>query len=838
MKRRFGSFAGRILLGGVIIHAFLIPFLFSSVLFIVERGYQQEFTDYVLDNAVQLKEHLAEINDVEHVRRHLEESLMNSRIVYADLMDASGKLIIPPTGPRAATRVFREDLRFGAHDDSVYFITAPLDIASAPQPFILRLGYDESPTERQIDLAYRRGVVLASAYVLLSLLLVAFVSPQLTRPLRRLRDAAQRIAAGQSGERLDISSGITEIADLAHDLEHMRQELMHQGSALGMREARLRAIMDNVVDGIITISHRGDIESLNPAAERIFGYAAPEVIGNNLNVLLAQSYSCDYDQVRTTDERRMRALAAHETGGRRKNGETFPMEMAISEMRTDEGMLFIAIVRDITQRKQAEAELKALQEDLERRVAKRTRELAQLNRELEHQALHDALTDLPNRVLLQDRLRQATLTGQRDGHHLALLLMDLDRFKEINDTLGHHYGDLLLREVAKRTRQALRESDTIARLGGDEFAVLLPVVEDTAAAVLAARKVIEAMERSVVLEEQNFHVGISVGIAMFPEHGLDGATLMRHADVAMYVAKRAGSGYAIYDPEQDKHSVSRLALVAQLRRAIEAKQLILFYQPKINLRKGRITGVEAVARWDHPERGLMLPDDFIPLAEHTGLIKPLTLLVLDEALHALHTWHQAGLDLTMAVNLSARHLHDQDLPQQVAELMAKWHIEPSWLELEITESAIMADPLRAMDVLTRLDAMGVGLSIDDFGTGYSSLIYLKQLPVDEIKIDKSFVIDMLDNNEDLVIVRSTIDLAHNMGRRVIAEGVENKEVLDTLIHLGCDLAQGYYLSRPLTAGVLQRWLIDSPWRVLSDAPESEESAMPDKRLSGGVGQNV
>jgi EAL domain-containing protein (putative c-di-GMP-specific phosphodiesterase class I) len=287
---------------------------------------------------------------------------------------------------------------------------------------------------------------------------------------------------------------------------------------------------------------------------------------------------------------------------------------------------------------------------------------------------------------------------------------------------------------------------------------------------------------------------------------------MRHADVAMYVAKRATSGYALYDPLEDEHSVSRLAMVGELRHAIEDKQLVLFYQPKINLSEGRITGVEALVRWNHPQRGLILPNEFIPLAEHTGLIRPLTFFAIDEALHQNQLWRKAGLNLKVAINLSAHHLQDEQLAHKVEISMDQWGVSPSSLAFEITESAIMANPIRAMATLTQLSSMGIGLSIDDFGTGYSSLIYLKQLPVDEIKIDKSFVIGMLENNEDLVIVRSTIDLAHNMGRKVVAEGVESEDVLNMLVKLGCDMAQGYYISRPTSADVLTRWLLhESQW---------------------------
>jgi diguanylate cyclase (GGDEF)-like protein len=431
---------------------------------------------------------------------------------------------------------------------------------------------------------------------------------------------------------------------------------------------------------------------------------------------------------------------------------------------------------------------------------------------LEYKATHDALTDLPNRFLFHDRLQQALRAGLREKKPLALLVMDLDRFKEINDTLGHLIGDRLLQEAGRRIRGVLRESDTVARLGGDEFALLLPGarVND---AVLVVEKVQKALARPFTLEGLSLDVEASFGIALFPEHGEDADTLIRRADVAMYVAKQAGSGYALYASEQDQYTPRRLMLIGELRHAIELNQLVLHYQPKINLRTGRVTGVEALVRWQHPQHGLIPPAEFISLAEQTGAIKPLTLWVLEEALRQCQAWHQAGLTLTVAVNLSARNLQDPQLVDQVAGFLETAGAAPSRLELEVTESVIMADPARALETLTRLSAMGVRLAIDDFGAGYSSLSYLKKLPVNELKIDKTFVINMATDDNDAVIVRSTIDLAHNLGLAVVAEGVETQASWNRLAALGCDAAQGYWMSRPLPAADLTRWLAELPFGV-------------------------
>jgi diguanylate cyclase (GGDEF)-like protein len=424
----------------------------------------------------------------------------------------------------------------------------------------------------------------------------------------------------------------------------------------------------------------------------------------------------------------------------------------------------------------------------------------------EHQALHDALTDLPNRTLFHDRVGQALTSARREHIPVAVMIMDLDRFKEVNDTLGHASGDELLKQAGVRLRAALRESDTVARLGGDEFGVLLPKVVDSAAAVSVARKLRKALEEPFTIHGLALQIEASVGIALYPEHGDDVHSLLQRADVAMYVAKEHPAGCEIYAKERDEYSPDRLTLLTELRRAIDHGELVLHYQPKAELRGGEISGVEALVRWSHPTRGLIPPDEFIPLAQKTGVIVPLTFFVLNEAVRQSRTWQLEGLDLCVGVNLSARNLLDVHLPDTVGELLARWEVPPSLLELEITESTILADPIRAMHVLSRLSGMGVRLAIDDFGTGYSSLSYLKRLPVDALKIDKSFIQGMEADENDAVIVKSTIDLGRNLGLRVVAEGVETKEAWRQLLVLGCDVAQGYYLSRPVPAAELAAWV--------------------------------
>jgi diguanylate cyclase (GGDEF)-like protein len=448
-----------------------------------------------------------------------------------------------------------------------------------------------------------------------------------------------------------------------------------------------------------------------------------------------------------------------------------------------------------------------------RRIQAKNEELMAANERLELMATTDALTGLPNRTVLHDRVAHALRSATRSGTRLALLLLDLDRFKDVNDTLGHYVGDMLLQEVGVRLYGALRASDTIARLGGDEFALLLPDIGEVDDALHVARKLAHVVTEPFHIEGKDLDVGISIGIAVYPEHGADVATLLRCADVAMYVAKRTHNSYTLYEAEEDEHSPDRLGLVTQLRQAVSQDALTLHYQPKVALATGNVCGVEALVRWNHPEHGLLSPDHFIPLAKNTGLIGPLTDWVLRTALQQCHDWHRAGLHLDLAINLSTYSLHDSALPGTVSALLRQYEVAPGSLTLEITESALMADPGRALDVVTRLRESGVRVAIDDFGTGYSSLGYLKRLPVHEIKLDKSFVLGLgtYADAMDVAIVRSVIAMAQALQREVVAEGVERLEALTLLRSLGCDMVQGYYLSQPLTAAELGEWLRTAPW---------------------------
>jgi diguanylate cyclase (GGDEF)-like protein len=441
-----------------------------------------------------------------------------------------------------------------------------------------------------------------------------------------------------------------------------------------------------------------------------------------------------------------------------------------------------------------------------RRDASELRHQAATN---EYLALHDQLTDLPNRTLFHDRVEQAIVATAREGSIAAVMILDLDRFKEINDTLGHEHGDVLLAELGPRFRGVLREVDTVARLGGDEFGILLEGLHGEDEAVGVGEKLTAALVDPFLLGDTEIEVGASIGIALSPDHGGDADALMRRAEVAMYVAKAARDPLSVYSVEHDHYTKDRLTLITDLRRAIDAGEITLAYQPKLDLARLAVVGLEALARWDHPERGPVPPDVFVPLAEHTGLIRRLTPYVLNLALEQCREWGNAGLDLPVAVNLSARDLLDPGLPNLVAEVLRRHDLDPGSLVLELTEGSVMDRPAMAEEILDHLASMGVALAIDDFGTGYSSLAYLQRLPMRELKIDRSFVMGMRTNEGDAAIVHSTIDLGHNLGLIVVAEGVEDAESLERLAEMGCDIAQGYHVARPMPPDQIEGWLRSS-----------------------------
>jgi diguanylate cyclase (GGDEF)-like protein/PAS domain S-box-containing protein len=583
---------------------------------------------------------------------------------------------------------------------------------------------------------------------------------------------------------------------IERELRHMQDRHLRKTQA-----EHFYTLIENLHDLAVVMAVDGEIYYTSRSSERILGYQPETLAGQNF---LRYVHPEDAEVVQQViDQATQRSGASQRVKFRVRSSEGAwrRLEASGSAFRGEKALLKIALTaHDITE---SEAQTAALK----------------------HQSLHDELTGLPNRALLDNELTAAVQAAQTRGKGFSLLYLDLDRFQVINDTFGYRWGDFLLQQVVPRLQGALRKTDTVARVNGDEFVVLLPT-GDTNGAVRIARRLLHLLEPPFQIEGHQVTLSASIGIGLCPEHGTDVDTLLRRATLAVHQAKRTGVGYALYSAEQEEvYNPTRLLLLSDLRQASEHEQLLLHYQPKIEMTSGAIHQVEALIRWQHPQRGVLPPDKFLPLAEESGLMKPLSQWVLNEAIRQCRAWNRDGIHLRVAVNLSMRDLQDTQIPQRIAGLLTAWEIHAGALEVEVTETAVADDMSKTHQTLTELHRMGVRIAIDDFGTGYSSLAHLRQLPIDTIKIDKSFVQGLTKNENDTAIVRATIELGHNLGLRVVAEGVEDQRTWDALAALGCDLVQGYLISRPLPAAALQQWFGNTTGamhRVVADVPLSKQ----------------
>jgi len=577
-------------------------------------------------------------------------------------------------------------------------------------------------------------------------------------------------------EEIDTLGQFARLAVVALDNARLYQEARAAEEELRRQLDFTGAITSNLGEGVLALDGEGRVTLANPAAVRLLGWEGDKLIGRPIGEVLpappAAGAAPEQDDLADALGRSL-PVRVDDAVFVRRDGAPLPASFSASPIRSAGRVTGTVIAfHDITERKAQTAAL-------------------------EHQAQHDALTGLPNRVLLRDRLEQGIRTAGREALPLALLVMDLDGFKEVNDTLGHQMGDVLLQHVAHRLQDALRSSDTVARLGGDEFAVLLPG-DAQAGAQIAAQKLLAALDRPFSIDGYGIGVGASIGVAVFPEHGLDAQTLLRRADVAMYVAKRGRRGAVVYTSEHDEHSPHRLVLLGEMRNAIEGGQFALSFQPIYDLRSRQLVRAAARPHWQHPRRGPLPPQEFIPLAEQTGLVGPLTRWLLGRALQTCADWHEADRAIGVAVHLPARALHDRGTAEMIAELLAAQDLPASALTLEIGEGALVSSPQRALETLMRLHTLGVRIAIAGFGAGYASLAYLKRLPVDELKISPAFVADRLrDANEPAA--RTAVDLAHNLGLQITAEGIADEETLAKLRAIGCDAAQGPLFGEQLEA---------------------------------------
>ena len=602
-------------------------------------------------------------------------------------------------------------------------------------------------------------------------------------PLIALAEQADEAAAADimlAGARDVVCAGHARLAAVVRrELEHTRERLerLRAEAALRASEERLNGLVRMSVEAIFVVDSQSRVVLLNPAAEKMFGCTARQLDGKSIEAVIpGKLYEALGEQMADFAAGRkegMRISERAEISGVRRNGEKFAVEISVAQLVDGDKPLYSVVLNDISTRKRDEARLNLL-------------------------VNFDPLTSLPNRSLFQQRLQRALVRAQRFNKALAVLFIDLDRFKNINDTLGHAAGDSVLQAVAAQLAACLREVDTVGRLGGDEFAVLVEEFADTRFVGTVARKLVKAVADQRMLKEHEYHITTSIGISTYPADGHDASTLLKNAEIAMYRAKEHGRNNSqFYAPAMNANSLNRLSLEAGLRHALERQEFLLHYQPRIEIASGRMTGMEALVRWNRPGVGMVSPGDFIPIAEETGLIVPIGEWVLKTACERNRAWQSDGPPLRVAVNLSARQFSQASLVSDVARILDTTGLQPEYLELEITESMVMDDPERAIQTLRQLKSMGISLAIDDFGTGYSSLGYLKRFPIDNIKIDRAFIKDIPNSSDDMIITRTIIAMAHSLRLRAIAEGVETQAQHEFLREQGCDELQGFYFSKPL-----------------------------------------
>jgi diguanylate cyclase (GGDEF)-like protein/PAS domain S-box-containing protein len=658
--------------------------------------------------------------------------------------------------------------------------------------------------QAEIYKTYRNIVVVITAFAtFLGALIYFSVSILIIKPLSRLSKAVDQLSMGDFNAVLPAESS-DELGQMVRAFSTMRENrkkvelelndlnasletiVMARIAELRNSEAYTNAVLENVNEGIIVIDEKGTITTFNSTAEKIFGYSSEEVIQQNFSMLISTDeldITGKFHRYNETQNHASFYGINREVIGIRKDYSAFPLELKTSQLHIQDSLTFITTARDISERKESEQRIR-------------------------YMASHDALTKLPNRALLQDRIQQTLKQNQRRNFKAAILFIDLDKFKNINDTLGHDVGDGLLKEAASRLLATVRNEDTVARQGGDEFIILLSNIKNPADAGIIAQKVLDAMSQAFVINGNELHISASVGITIYPDDGNDMETLLKNSDIAMYHTKESGrNNYHYFSEKMNKQAAEKQLLSTELRHAVERKQLSLVYQPVVDTLSDEMTGMEVLLRWHHPELGHISPVVFIPLAEESGAILPIGEWVFKTACRQMRDWQNQGYDVPrLAINLSAKQFYQKNLIDNLSLILEQTGINANNIGIEITESMLVQDIDEVVNTLLKLSNMGVEISIDDFGTGYSSLSYLKRFPIDKLKIDKSFVDDITTHPDDAAIVKAIIAMAHGLSMKVVSEGVETTEQLDFLRKYGCEQYQGYLFSKPLPAAMIEAQL--------------------------------
>ncbi|MBX3705983.1 MAG: EAL domain-containing protein [Pseudomonadales bacterium] len=709
--------------------------------------------------ADRILQELVEDEDALRASEQFNRAIIDSANSAVICVDTSGIISFFSAGAERMLG-YRADEVIGRASPEIFH--EPAELRARTLAFIAKYELDVEPGVRVLGLAARDELAYEDEWT--------FVRKDGSLVLVHLSISVIRDKRGEVSSFVALARDVTQEKGMVARVRLAEQVFENVGEAIVVTDAGLRVL------------------DVNPAFLRMTGFSRADVIGRRYDAGGSGRHDRRFFVALWRQVRRV-GIWSGEIWGRRRNGELFPQWLTISAIRDDRDRIssYVANFKDITSQKAAEEEL-------------------------ERMAYYDPLTSLPNRSLLKDRLQHEISIAARRGTRLALLFIDLDRFKYVNDTLGHDAGDRLLVEAAARIRRVVRQSDTLARLGGDEFTLVMTDVEDPTLVAHVAQRIIDAMEEVFSVDGRDVFIGASIGIGMYPADGDSVLTLIKNADTAMYLAKQAGRGnYQFFTGELNARNERRMTLEASLRRAIDNDEFVLHYQPKVDMLTGVVTGFEALLRWQHPTLGLIPPGDFVPLAEEARLILPMGQWVLEQACAQLRDWHGQGFTgLRMSVNLSARQFQADTLVDDIAELLTRLGLPADRLDLELTESLLMADAERALAVMRRLRELGVTLSVDDFGMGYSSLSYLKKFPIDTLKIDREFVSGVVNDAEDAGIVRAIISLARTMQLQVVAEGVEDVAQEQFLLREGCELAQGYLYGRPLAVADVEAFLLASP----------------------------